>query len=179
MIGLPHPKPHCKSRRSWRKLSMHPPDKQVSTECPHHLLYGFCSKNKNLPLHLMSFINSTINQCHLVESKMLTWTTASKSYLSWIYNLSKNLPCSAGSWSIKYMSLKHCTSVPLTFQKPAGPTPGAQNTPPASAGTHLYSSWTCSQQLCTYMEYGPKINKNVQYQGKKNPVLIYSDCSSS
>lgn len=36
------------------------------------------------------FINSTINQCHLVESKMLTWTTASESYLSWIYNLSKN-----------------------------------------------------------------------------------------
>lgn len=42
MIGLPHPKPHFKSRRSWRKLSMHPPHKQISTEHPHHLLYGFC-----------------------------------------------------------------------------------------------------------------------------------------
>lgn len=55
MTGLSHPKFHFRSRRSRRKLSMHPADKQINIEHPHHLLYGSCSKNKSLPLHLMVF----------------------------------------------------------------------------------------------------------------------------
>lgn len=55
MIGPAHPELHFRSRRSWRKLSVHPADKQINTERPHHLLYGSCSKNKSLPLRLMFF----------------------------------------------------------------------------------------------------------------------------
>lgn len=55
MTGLAHPKLHFRGRRSCRKLSVHPADKQINIERPHHLLYGSCSKNKSLPLHLMVF----------------------------------------------------------------------------------------------------------------------------
>lgn len=34
---------------------MHPADKQINIEHPRHLLYGSCSKNKSLPLHLIVF----------------------------------------------------------------------------------------------------------------------------
>lgn len=126
----------------------------------------------------MFFTNSTINQCHLVESKMLTWTTASKSYLSWIYSLSKNLPCSAGSWSIKYMSVTLHFSPPhlpetcrTNTWSPKHTSSISRNSPlellnVQPTALHLHETWAKNQQKCSV-------------QRKKNPALIYSDCSSS
>lgn len=78
--------------------------RQINIEHPHHLLYGSCSKNKSLPLHLMFFYQQ--HNKSVPSSGVQNVNLGHSFQILPVWNLQpENLPCSAGSWSIKQTAL--------------------------------------------------------------------------